>query len=173
MMVPVTLNLRDGSRDLLALFDTGSGSSLTLAAHDPLASEGRRNLELLGRRSIPRSDGSKVRTTVLRLPFVTIGGFRLSGVQADLEQPSRSSRLRFNILGNDFLKRFDLVLDYRSGEIHLRPSALAGTPYAPVSDIRRTITQAMLALLALGVAITVLSRARARRRQALLRPGSK
>jgi hypothetical protein len=58
-----------------------------------------------------------------------IGGFSLKNVPIDLELPSDGDGLQFDILGNDVLKRFNVILNYSNGIIYLQPNSLAGSPY--------------------------------------------
>lgn len=56
---------------------------------------------------------------------------------------------RLGLLGNDLLKRFNVVLDNRGGAIYLTPNGLTGEPYAnPEYYVARVIAAAALALAA-------------------------
>jgi hypothetical protein len=47
----------------------------------------------------------------------------------DLELPSDGAGLTYNILGNDVLKRFNAILDYKNGLIYLQPNSLIHAAY--------------------------------------------
>jgi hypothetical protein len=100
-LVPLELRAGGKSRQVLALFDTGSKWSLSLNNRDALAL-GSDELPVLGSRSAVKADGSRVASKVVALPSVAIAGFGLPGVQADVERSGGASALPFNIVGNDF-----------------------------------------------------------------------
>jgi hypothetical protein len=157
----VPLRVDANGRQALALFDTGSRWSLSVRNADPISAD-LRELPALGTRSATRADGTRVRSRVVELPVVELAGWRLERVQADVEEPGPASALPFNILGNDFLKRFDLIIDYRSGEVYLRPNRLRDEPYNSVFDWRLAAAAAA-GLLVLGGAAFILWRRRRRR----------
>lgn len=129
----VMVGIDDGrsAREIPMLIDTGSKFSVSLTNRDPLA--GRiGSLDGSGWSIGGSSDGGRIYNRVFTMPKVSLAGFQVTNSRAEIELPGRASGLAVNILGNDFLKRFDLILDYESGEIHVRPNALLPTAYDPV-----------------------------------------
>jgi hypothetical protein len=119
------------SRKVPMLFDTGSKFSLSLSNRDPLA--GRiATLDGSGWSIGGRSDGGRVYSRVFTMPRVTLAGVPVTDARAEIELPGRESGLAVNILGNDFLRRFDLILDYASGTFHVRPNAQMTARFDPV-----------------------------------------
>jgi hypothetical protein len=164
-LVPLAIGTGKAKRDILALFDTGSRWSLTLSSRDP-AARALGALASRGSRSGTKADGSHIYGKVVDLPSMALAGFALPNVQADIEQGPGDSNLSFNIVGNDFLKRFNAVIDYRTGEIYLKPNHLRDAPYNSVFDRRLPILGGVLALSIAGLAAAYYRRRRKRRRQA-------
>lgn len=126
----VKLNIDDGktSRKIDVLLDTGSKWSLSLTNQDPLSNEiGLLRTE--GWRVSRKADGARVHSKIFTLPAVSLAGFRIPNVQTDIETGERHSLLGVHILGNDFLKRFDLIIDYRHGVIHVKPNFKRDEPF--------------------------------------------
>lgn len=129
----VTVSIDDGHsvRAVPMLVDTGSKFSVSLTNRDPLA--GRiALLDGSGWSIGGSSDGGRIFNRVFTMPKVLLAGFPVRDARAEIEMPGRPSGLAVNILGNDFLKRFDLILDYESGELHVRPNALMPDRFDPV-----------------------------------------
>jgi hypothetical protein len=162
-MIPITLHAGGVQRTTLALFDTGSKWSVSLNSKEGAAMPALGTLPALGSRSARKADGTSVKSKVVTLPRVDIAGFGIRGVQADIES-SRSTNLPFNILGNDFLKRFDVVIDYRTSELWLKPNSLIDAPYNSVFNRTLAIGAAVAAAVIL-VVVGVFVRRRSRRRR--------
>jgi hypothetical protein len=160
-LVPITINAGGRDRPVVALFDTGSKWSLTLSSADPIAPVVAA-LPRLGGRTSTKSDGSRVELDVVTLPQASIAGFRLAGVQADVERKRGESNVPFNILGNDFLKRFNVLIDYRTGDLFLKPNHLRDVPYNRVVPTGAIIA-AGVAAAAVIFAIALVMRRRRRR----------
>lgn len=132
--VEITLPLEGREYQTLALFDTGSRWSLSLCMSDPFVRRNFEQLSSVGTRYGRMANGARVKNKVVVLEEMQIGGLAMKDVQADLEFASPNGGLAFNILGNDFLRRFDVVIDYQRSEIYLKPNALSGEPYNAVFD---------------------------------------
>lgn len=130
-LVVVGINDGQSAREIPMLIDTGSKFSVSLTNRDPLSSR-IASLDGSGWSIGGSSDGGRIYNRVFTIPKVSLAGFTVTDARAEIELPGRASGLAVNILGNDFLKRFDLILDYASGEIHVRPNALLPTAYDPV-----------------------------------------
>jgi hypothetical protein len=143
-LVPLTIGTSGGARDILGLFDTGSRWSMTFGNKDA-AADAVRSLNSIGSHSGRKADGTSVASDVKTLPWVSLGGYRLEQVQADVERPGPNTNLPLNIIGNDFLKRFNVIIDYRSSELYVRPNHLRGSPYNPVFPVRVAIVAAVAA----------------------------
>lgn len=127
-LVPITIDVGGASHVVMANFDTGSKWSISLRGDDP-AAIGLSRLPRLGGRTARRADGSQIHSDVRSAPRVRFGGTALRDVQVDVERDATGSGLTHTILGNDFLKRFNLVIDYSTSEVFMRPNGLLDAPY--------------------------------------------
>jgi hypothetical protein len=163
------IGVRDGTgeRRVPVLLDTGSRFSLSLSSKDPLAAN-LGGLKELGWQSGRSSNGDVIESRVFVMPEVALAGFRIREVQAHAQRPGQSDELPVHILGNDFLKRFDLIIDYQSDLLHLRPNGLLNAPYNGVSRFSRPTNLVLSATGVSGllVAISLWWRSRKRRIQA-------
>lgn len=137
-------------RRVPVLLDTGSRFSLSFSNKDPLSAE-RGGLREVGWQYGRSGNGDEIKSRVFVMPKVTLAGFSLSDVQANVEVPGQTSQLPVHILGNDYLRRFDLIIDYRNGLLHVRPNGKVGEPYNRVSRFDRTRLFAIAATLVIGV----------------------
>ena len=152
--LPITLHHRNSSSTTLALFDTGSKWSLSLTDDDAFSRENYLTVDKLGWRTGVMVDGTRISSKVFKLDRLFIAGLAFNHVQAELEEPSNRPGLTFNILGNDFLRRFNLAIDYRESVVYLRPNAFANESYNSIFDLNSTI---VLGFLTLGVVISGLA----------------
>ena len=116
------------------------------------------------------ASGTAVTNKTVELPALAIAGTTLPKVQADLEYPSPGEGLHFNILGNDILKRFNVIIDYQRSLVYLKPNRHFADPYNSVFDMRILFATGSLILIGLLAAYALL---RSRRRQARLLAGQK
>ena len=161
-MVPMTIATPAGIRRTMALFDTGSRWSLTMGNRDAAASDVRA-LGPIGTHTGRKADGTEVVADVTTLPWAAIAGFRLPNVQADVERPAADTALPLNILGNDFLKRFNVIVDYRASEIYLKPNQLVTAPYNRVFPVEYLAIGTVIASVA-AIAVLITRRRRGVRR---------
>lgn len=133
--VEITLPLEGRKYQTLALFDTGSKWSLSLCMSDSFVRRNFEQLSGIGTRYGRMASGTRVKNKVVTLEELRLGDFAMKQVQADLEYVNREGGLAFNILGNDFLRRFDAVMDYQKSEIYLKPNGLVAEPYNQVLDM--------------------------------------
>jgi hypothetical protein len=127
--VELSLNSGGQEHNALALFDTGSKWSLSLCQDDPIFQHSFDELPAIGTRRGKTASGQSVSSKVVEFPELKIAGIAMRNAQADLEFPTAKPGLSFNILGNDFLKRFNAILDYQRSEVYLKPNGLQFQPY--------------------------------------------
>ncbi|WP_303312358.1 hypothetical protein [Hymenobacter sp. BT730] len=129
----------------LFLFDTGSKWALSLNKDFASKNNLYRTLEKVGSRRAKGVDGKTIKSNTVILPAVYLAGLLLPNVPADLELGEESeSRLAFNILGNDVLKRFNTILDYRNGLVYLKVNGLQTAAYTKTLDERQLLSIAAL-----------------------------
>lgn len=129
MFIKATLLVKNQKHNGLFLFDTGSKWALSL--NKAYAAENRlyNVMEKTGTRRAKGVDGKTIKSHTVVLPELNIAGLSTLNVPIDLEMPGEGQGLAFNILGNDVLKRFNVILDYKNGVVYLQPNSLTHAPY--------------------------------------------
>jgi len=111
------------------LMDTGSGQALIVdsswANHEHLP----KDLKLIRSSAIYDPRGVKYETRIVLAPQFNIGGFGLKDVPVYLLGSQNPARLELNYLGNDLLKRFNIILDFKHDNLYLKPGSLMGVAY--------------------------------------------
>ena len=148
--------------------DTGASWGLYVGDAFAAATRLRGTMEPLGERSSGGLGANRVRTELVRLPRLRIGGHELRGVPIDLEVPSGERPRGDGILGMDVLRRFNTVLDLREYQITFKPNGLVGEAYNESTRPNPAVVAAVaLALAGLAAAgFLGMRRRRARRRAA-------
>ncbi|XWW43636.1 hypothetical protein JYG30_12600 [Fibrella sp. USSR17] len=111
------------------LFDTGADKVMILDSTWVATQHIPANLPLIKKSAVTDPRGVKYETRVVRMPGVTINGFALSAIPATLLGSKRPLDFEINYFGNDLLKRFNTILDFRNDYIYLKPNSLINLPY--------------------------------------------
>jgi hypothetical protein len=113
----------------LFLFDTGS--KWAISANHAFASKNNlfEGMKKLGTRRAKGVNGVSIKSHSFLLPVFIIAGIPLHNIPMDLELEAKEGSLSFNILGNDVLKRFNVIVDYQKSIIYLKPNSLVNTAY--------------------------------------------
>ncbi|MEZ4811699.1 MAG: hypothetical protein R2819_15165 [Allomuricauda sp.] len=128
--------INDGNKKYngLLLFDTGSIWALSLTKSFSSENQLYGKMIKTGTRRAKGVDGNTIKSNTVILPQLELGDLQLSNIPIDLESPSDNTGLAFNILGNDVLKRFNVILDYQNGIIYLQTNSLIDLPYKKSFD---------------------------------------
>jgi len=113
----------------LLIFDTGSKWALSMKKEFATKNQLYDVMPRVGTRRAKGVDGKTIKSNTYTLPHLQIGKHSLKNVPIDLELPSGAAGLNTNILGNDVLKRFNIILDYKQGRIYLQPNSLIHAEY--------------------------------------------
>ncbi len=132
--IKVTLNANGQKQTGWAMFDTGARTSIVGNHHVPLLY--RIGCELAAMIGL----GDKVS------PRLSIDQYELSGFEyktRNMNGPGLNM-----ILGNDLLKRFNLIFDNKTGHLYMKPNSLTSAPYGKpdLYYIVRVITGLMVTL---------------------------
>ncbi len=143
-----TLSVGDAVRDGWFMLDTGAYTSILnsdrLSPVSKFAGELRALLGPLGGRH--------------RQPTLSVGGFTFSDTNYTVHRFDGDAS-RLGLMGNDVLKRFNLILDNREGAVYLRPNShMAGSFRNPERTLVRVV-----ALIVVVVGATIVWRVRRRR----------
>ncbi|MGB8190743.1 MAG: hypothetical protein WCF67_02435 [Chitinophagaceae bacterium] len=129
MFIECVLHNKGKQSKGLFLFDTGSKWALSATKDFAAANQLYGVMNKTGTRRAKGVSGKTIKSTTVTLPTLMIGNLSLENVPLDLESSSNDEGLDKNIVGNDVLKRFNVVIDYRNGYIYLQPNDLVNSAY--------------------------------------------
>lgn len=127
----IKLVLDDGKKKVAGWFDFDTGASGTLFLTGTFAAEngGYGHLKKLGTDALKGSGPALVAVTNAVLPRLLVGPFAFANVPMAVEQTNAAAGTPFNIVGNDLLKRFNCIIDYRNDAVYLQPNRLKNAWY--------------------------------------------
>jgi hypothetical protein len=109
--------------------DTGSEQAVILdstwAAKQNLAN----NLKLIRTAVLHDPQGTQYQTRTVQSPFFTLSGFGLTNVPTLILGTKNPAGFEMNFLGNDLLKRFNMILDFKNDCLYLKPNKLTNIKY--------------------------------------------
>jgi hypothetical protein len=108
-----------------------SGYSGGLLLDDQFASENKlgEKLTIIGTKDLKDSYGNVIRTQKAILPGLSIGTNTLSNVPVGFFEGA-IGRQKMSIMGGDILKRFQVVIDLKNGDIYLKGNKLRKGEYS-------------------------------------------
>lgn len=111
------------------LLDTGSSQALIIDSTWASQHHFPHNLKLLKTLVIRDPRGVKYETSVVQAPAFQLGRFTLTDVPTNRLSSKNPTRLSVNYLGNDLLKRFNLILDFQHDVLYLKPNKWWSAPF--------------------------------------------
>jgi hypothetical protein len=137
--IGVNLTTRNKTQTDWVMFDTGARTSILNNADVPMVY--RIVTELAGMVGLDEAI----------TPKLSIGNYQLSGFEYKTRDMGRD-RL-YMILGNDLLKRFNLILDNKNGYLYMQSNLLTNTPYGKPDEyyVVRVLTGLVILLVCIGV----------------------
>lgn len=164
----IEAGLRLGNREVRGLvqFDNGSRWALSLTKTFCTEKGLYGLLKELGTHTGSGYNGRnfKVHSTTALLPELRIGSLSLQGVPVDLEDSSDEGMgLPQNLLGNDVLKRYNVILDYARGKVYLKENSLKRSAYNRRFPMGQVLTAGVLLLALLAGLIAWLLRTKRNR----------
>ncbi|WP_431213930.1 hypothetical protein ACQ86N_03305 [Puia sp. P3] len=117
----------DGSSFLL---DTGSDQAAVVDSAWAAAHHFTTGLRIIKTSSIQDPRGVRYETKTVEAPELSLGAdIRLTNVPVFVLSGRNPAGFSLNILGNDVLKRFNIILDFQHDNIYLKPNQLMDAPY--------------------------------------------
>ncbi len=158
----IELTLINGNKKFSSwfLFDTGSKFGLSINSSFAAKNNLYGTMESIGTRRGKGSDGVTIKSKTVLLPRLLVGNLEVSEIPIDIETVSSNGGLKYGIIGNDILKRFNTIIDYQNGKVYLRTNKLINEPYDKPFNFKKTIVFSILFLLIVILAITALFRRR-------------
>jgi hypothetical protein len=112
--------------------DTGSDGSLMLSAPFVDLHGLTHQLKTVAHATASGSDGTKSISPIVVLPEMGIGGkhfYVIPAILSTAESGMAADKNLAGIVGNGFLKRFDMIIDMAHDKIYVKPNNLMYTPY--------------------------------------------
>lgn len=109
------------------MFHTGYGGSILL---DPKIGEKytmQSRLKTISTSELRDSYNNIIKIETKQLPQISIGGESLPEVPVSFA--AQSSQIPMKVLGNDLLKRFNIIFDFQKNEMYLKTNHLRDTPF--------------------------------------------
>lgn len=139
--IAVNLTIRNQTQTGWVMFDTGARTSILNSSDAPMAY--RIMTQLAGMISLDEAI----------TPKLSIGNYQLSGFEYKTRDMGKKGL--HLLLGNDLLKRFNLILDNKNGYLYMQPNSLMDTPYRKRDEyyVVRIVTGLVIFLACIAVYI--------------------
>lgn len=111
------------------LLDTGASAAVIVDSSWVSHQHFPQTLPLLQTVVLHNPQGEKMETRVVRAPAFSLGPYHLVEVPTNMLLRASPDRLAINNLGNELLKRFNLVFDFQRDILYLKPNKLWGLPF--------------------------------------------
>jgi hypothetical protein len=109
--------------------DTGSGQALILDSAWVSKQHFPTNLQLIKSSVLSDPRGNKFEIKIVRAPLYRLNGFPLTNIPTLLLAGKNPMGYEINYLGNDLMKRFNMILDFENDIIYLKPNKLTLLKY--------------------------------------------
>jgi hypothetical protein len=111
------------------LFDTGSDQAIIVDSGWAAKQNFPRNLKLIKSSVVSDPRGVKYETRTVLAPQLTVNHFELNNIPTLVLVSKSPVGFEVNYLGNDLLKRFNIILDFKNDHLYLKPNKLMNVPY--------------------------------------------
>jgi len=111
------------------LFDTGSNEALIVDSAWASKQNFPKNLKLVKSTVLHDPRGVKYETSTVLAPVLKINGFELTNIPTLMLGSKNPAGFEINDFGNDLLKRFNMILDFKSDYLYLKPNKLMNVKY--------------------------------------------
>jgi len=108
------------------MFETGSDQALILDSRWAAKQNLTRDLKLIRTSVLHDGRGVEHETRVVLSPLLEINGWVLRDIPTLVMESKKPANFEINFFGNDLLKRFNMVLDFRKDYLYLKPNKLMG-----------------------------------------------
>ncbi len=128
--VKIKLTTKDQQIDGWFDFDTGSDGSISLSNRFAVKYNLIGKMAKVAESFSVGSSGKEVKEDIVLLPKIEIANLEFYRTPITISTTkSINEPFNNNILGNNFLRRFNIIIDYRNETIYLKPNNFLYTPY--------------------------------------------
>jgi hypothetical protein len=127
----ISLSLIVGKKAISGLFDFDTGSDGTLFINNEFAERNKllETLKSIDSDELKGGGTNKIEVLTSILPKLQFGKYGLFEVPINIEKTNGNNIVPFNIVGNDILKRFHLLIDYKNDRVYFHPNNLKSKMY--------------------------------------------
>ena len=111
------------------LFDTGSDQAIIFDSTWVSKQHFQQELKLIKTITFRDPRGVKYESKTVLCPRIETNGISLQNIPATLLGSKNPVGFEVNYLGNDALKRFNTILDFKHDRIYLKPNELIKNPF--------------------------------------------
>jgi hypothetical protein len=115
------------------LFDSGYQRALLLDSILMQEQHFPRDLKLIKTNKLTNGQGKVFVTKIINCDQLAFGNCALNNIPTQLLSTTNPARFKTHILGNEFLKRFNTILDFQGNKVYLKPNSLINEPYTDAS----------------------------------------
>ena len=115
------------------LLDTGADQAIILDSSWACKQNFATNLPVIRSSVLKDPRGTKYEIKTVRSPLLKLNGFALTNIPTSIFESKNPVGFEVNYLGNDLLKRFNMILDFRKDNFYLKPNALMNLKYKDIS----------------------------------------
>ncbi|MCZ8286850.1 MAG: hypothetical protein O9353_15460, partial [Bacteroidia bacterium] len=114
----------------LFLMDTGSDQAMILDKDWTDRQQfPQDSLKLIKSSTLKDPRGVSYETKIVEMSGITVNGFELRNIPAYMLSSKNPVGFEVNYLGNDLLKRFNMILDFKNDAVYLKPNSLMKLAY--------------------------------------------
>lgn len=124
-----TLSLKDTVLKGGFLFDTGYQKALLLDSTIGSNTDLIKGLKVITVNKLRNGAGKVFITKLVELPAMELAKHSLVNIPTQLLNTSNPASFQTHILGNELLKRFNTVFDFKEMQLYLKPNSLWNLPY--------------------------------------------
>ncbi|MBL0358294.1 MAG: hypothetical protein IPP72_16135 [Chitinophagaceae bacterium] len=146
--IKVEMQIRDGVPYIPVIIDNGSTKAKNWFMFDNgfdncllVDNEFAKTNSLYGTMKVVghRSNSTNGKTAMVIVPKLFIGDYELKDVPIDLQNPNDKQPYDRLIIGNDVLKRFNVIIDYENNFIYLKANKLMNEKYDKGNRLKKKI----------------------------------
>jgi hypothetical protein len=123
------LNIKNKKYEGIFLFDTGSDLAMVIDSNWAAKNNFPKDLEILKTSSFKNPRGVVFETKIVLCTGLALGSFELQNIPTTLLGSNSPMDFEVNFLGNDVLKRFNTILDFKNDYIYLKPNMMIDMPF--------------------------------------------
>jgi hypothetical protein len=111
------------------IMDTGSEQAVILNSDWVAKQNFPQDLKVIGSSFISDPRGAKYATKTVLSPLFKLNTFGLTSIPTLILSNNNPIGAEMNFLGNDVLKRFNMILDFKNDRVYLKPNKLTNVKY--------------------------------------------